>query len=104
MATVVALSMVAGASRLVPGIPAFFMPHKWTGVVVHDEARAALDQLGGQAAPGVATSWPMHARAGGGTNYPAFAAGPSVYHIPAYTTAGDPRSLRTAPPPPTPPS
>src|SRR3546814_1790486 len=49
MATVVALSMVAGASRLVPGIPAFFMPHKWTGVVVHDEARAALDQIGGTA-------------------------------------------------------
>src|SRR3546814_15198295 len=65
MATVVALSMVAGASRLVPGIPAFFMPHKWTGVVVHDEARAALEQIGGTAAPRVATPWPIHALEGG---------------------------------------
>src|SRR3546814_18299034 len=63
MATVVALSMVAGASRLVPGIPAFFMPHKWTGVVVHDEARAALDQIGGTAAPRVETRWPLPALA-----------------------------------------
>lgn len=95
MAAVVALSMVAGASRLVPGIPAFFMPHKWTGLVVHDEARAALDQIGGTAAPRVATLWPIHALEGGGTIYPEFAAGPFVYRIADYIPAADRRHFRT---------
>src|SRR3546814_19999560 len=103
MATVVALSMVAGASRLVPGIPAFFMPHKWTGIVVHDEARAALGQIGGTAAPRVATLWPIHALEGGGTIYPEFAAGPFVYRIADHIQAADRRHSRTTPTSRTPP-
>src|SRR3546814_2734091 len=89
VASVGALSMWARPSRLVPGIPAFVMPHKWTGVVVHEEARAALDQIGGTAAPRVATLWPIHALEGGGTIYPEFAAGPFVYRISDHIPAAD---------------
>src|SRR3546814_12774422 len=94
MATVVALSMVAGAYRLVPGIPAFFMPHKWTGVVVHDEARAALDQICGTDAPRVATHRVIHAQDGGGQTYPEIEDEPLVHRAAAPIPSNEKRRVK----------
>jgi hypothetical protein len=92
------LSLVAGASRLAPGIPSFFMAGKWAGISVHEQSRhmAALAQPHGTSgALRIATLWPVYALEGDASIYPEFAGGPFVYRIANHIPAADRRYFRT---------
>lgn len=76
------LVIVAGAPRLVVGLPQLFSPPTWTGFQIHAAGERVARALTERGARGpVATLAPLYPLEGGLRIYPELAAGPMVYRV-----------------------
>ncbi len=96
LATVAILSVAGGVSRLLPGIHALFMPKKWEGVLVHEQARQMAATIGAASRrTRIATLSPIYPLEAGFAIYPEFAAGPFLYRVADLIPSADRRYFRT---------
>ncbi|AUW57386.1 hypothetical protein C1T17_04005 [Sphingobium sp. SCG-1] len=76
------LVILAGAPRLMVGLPQLFSPQKWTGFQIHAAGERVARALAESGARGpVATLAPLYPLEGGLGVYPELAAGPMIYRV-----------------------
>lgn len=93
-----AMALIAGSVRLLPGLVALGKPGEWTGVATNRVMHDALDEAGIAADARIATMSPILAIEGGRQVYPEFAAGQFVYRVAPYMSLDERRYYRTTSP------
>ncbi|AKQ41689.1 hypothetical protein CP97_06130 [Aurantiacibacter atlanticus] len=96
--SLIALALIAGSVRLLPGLAALANPARWTGIATYSVMHDALDREGLAVDARIATLSPLLAIEGGRDIYPEFAAGQFVFRVAPYMTAEERQHYRTTSP------
>ena len=98
MVTIAALGLLAGATRIVPGLMEFRKPDTWQAFALKREVSRAGDIVGLPQGARVATLTPVYALEGGYSVYPEFVAGQFMYRVSQYISEADRPLYRTTSP------